>query len=1542
MQNAQNKINVVSAPLPFSNLQTQAFQVPGSTLSEIVNNVVPERYKNAGLGAIVMINGEIIPVEHWDKVKPKENTLVNVRVVPQGGGGGKNPIATLLSIAVLVAAPYLAPIIGAAVGVTSTIGIQLIGAAVGALGRLAISALAPPPTPSNAGVDRVNNPTQSPTQFIEGARNSLNPYGVVPINLGTNRMFPLQAARPFTESESNDQYVRQLFTYGFAQKTVIENLRIGETALDEFDNFDIEHKLDGDLHEGTDLYVNDVFQEDLSVTLNQADGYTTRTTAANVDEAVVDITFPRGLASFNDQGGRNGRRVTLEMQYAKTGESPQNWSPGGAEYKDFSGGTYTITPVVSSGYNNRGGGGTRTDVVVINKYSGRIQIVQGQNGFQTSQPIPSGSIRLANIVVTTAKETNAFGQPTGALITSFTLADVRQSSLFGSTLEDSASFAPTKINTTQFTIDDGAILINDLDIFANQSEALRKSVRVVFPERAQYDVRIRRTTANSSSDQVLDESTWTALKSVRYESPVNLVGLSGTAMRIKATDQLNGALDQFNVIASTVIPDYDPNLDEWVDRITSNPAALYRYVYQGEANDKPLSDEQLNIEDLEAWSIHCVEQGYTYNRVIDYETSVDAIIRDICAAGAASPAIVDGKRTVVIDKIKDDITTVITPRNSWGYSGEMLYPETPHALRVQFRNEEKGFIQDELIVYDDGYDESNATLFEVLELQSCTNADLAFKTARRHLASIKLRPETHTFMQDVEHLVALRGDRVKFEHDAPIIGVGDARIKTVITSGDSPNTVTGITLDDTITIPNNGMYFVRIRLGDGTQLYKEIATSAGASVKAFDFVDPFDVVDTPAAGDLCYFVEAGGELDLVITRIEPQDDLTARITAIDYAPEIFDAENSPIPAFNSNITTPLEFIRPVPPLLLDEQSNESVMLVNSDGSFTPRAVFTLENLNDGLIDTKVKIRVSGTDSFTNANVLEATPERLVITGLEDAMRYDIHIRYRRAGTNTYSKPLELNNYLFVGASGKPDQVTGFTINVVDNISFFKWDKNDDIDFSHYHIKYSNVFTGASWATAQTLDNEIYETKYTTPFLGGTYLIKAVDLTGNESDTATAIITYDPGVVANAVAVLEEQPDFVGLTDNVIRDVGTIILGDPDIDTGYYYFDGMLNLTAAFPSFVSAKVIANGAFLNNVFAESDIFAMDDVFGQGDNDVFAMDDVFANDDIFGIGLDGWAVGLEYRTTQTDPSYTDPTNNLIGALDNWTDARGTLTLDNAQSPERSLNAATFLESTDNGQHYLRSDNPVIALDQEHSYSIFVKAKGRNVRMRARNKNNTSNYFYADFDLENAAIFDELDAGTATLNEARIEYYGNDWYRISLSGIVDNAGSDELEIWVYTLEIPETLSYEGITTLGLEVFGPEVIAAAQPYVPTFSDWVPLEAGTITFWGIQFRLKMQSLQENVTPQVTTLSVNIDMPDRIERGEDLDLPVEGAVITFDPMFKATPAIAITIQDGAVDDKVEYITKNSGGFSFKVYNETAGGYVSRTFDYIASGFGRKNG
>jgi len=1241
MNNTQ--VQIYAAPLPFSNKQLAFVADYGNTLAEMVDKVIPVKYQNADVAAIVMINGEPIAKEFWGSIKPKPSALINIRIVPTGGGGGggkKNPIATLLSIAVLIAAPFLANAIlgpaqfGTYIGIGKLTYGGLLSGAIGVVGRLAISALAGPPAPSNvgyAGNTSVKNPAESPTQFIEGAKNSLSPFGVIPVCLGTNRMFPLQAARPFTETEGSDQYVRQLFTYGYGEQLTVADVKIGQTEITEFDDVDIENKFLGNLHTGTDLYSDDVYQDDYSILLDFAGGYTLRTTQLNIDEAIVDFTLPQGLVRYTNSGGRATQTVEYEVQH----------SPAGA-------GTWTTA------------------------YSGTIS--------------------------------------------------------------------------------------------ASQKEALRKSHRIVFGANGQYDIRVKRLSPDATSDQVFDKIVFSAIKSVTYQNPVNLEGINGSAVRIKATDQLNGALDQLNALVTIHVPDYDTISGLWLLRETSNPASLYRYVLQGLPNAKGLPDSKIIIEDLEDWHTHCKNEGYTYNRVIDFETTVDAVLRDIASAGAASPAVVDGKRTVAIDRIKDEITQVITPRNSWGYSGEMIYPSLPHAFRIQFRNADKGYVQDERIVYDDGYDEYNATEFEVMELQSTTNADLAFKTGRRHIAAARLRPESHTWMMDIEHLVSLRGDRILLEHDAPIVGVGDGRIKSVQTLGESPDLVSGITLDDTIAIPTTGMYYVRIRLDDGSLLYKELTTVVG-NTTALVFAVPFDLVDIPAAGDLCYVVEAGGELDLLITRIEPQDDMTARITAINYAqPSINEAENSPIPAFDSKVTTPLEFIRPLPPLLIEEQSDESVMLLNSDGSYIARAVFTLENRNEGNTTPFVKIRVAGTSQFSNASVIEATPESISIIGMEDGTRYDLQIRYKRSNSSMHSPALEINNYLFIGASTVPADVSTFSINVAGESALFKWTKNTELDIAYYTIKYSPLYAAASWATALILEEKVYENRFSAVFRGGTYLIKAVDILGNESVNATAIITHDPGTVANAIANISENPDFGGTHVNTIERGGTLILAADDA-LGYYYFEDRVNLGAVFPSIISANIVANGTYINDVFDFSDIFAEADIFGVGQHNIFDYTDLFAVEDVFGIGAGAWTVEIQYRITQTDP-------------------------------------------------------------------------------------------------------DDSPAG-------------------------------------------------------------------------WGDWTALQDGILEFWAIEFRVIMTSLQQGISPQIQTLNILVDMQDRIERGEDLTVPVGGMSVSFTPDFRATPATAITIQDGAVDDKIEFTAKTAGGFTFKVYNETATTYVERTFDYIASGYGRKN-
>ena len=168
---------------------------------------------------------------------------------------------------------------------------------------------------------------------------------------------------------------------------------------------------------------------------------------------------------------------------------------------------------------------------------------------------------------------------------------------------------------------------------------MRKVKRIVFPVAGQYDIRIRRLTNDSTDDKLRNDSYLTALRSISYTNPVRFADISGTAMRIKATDQLNGTVSSYNCIVTTLLKSYDKDSDTWIENVpSSNPADLFRYVLQSPAFAKheDITDDKIDLEKLAEWSKYCEQEGLTYNRIIDYETSIDDVLNDICAAGVAT------------------------------------------------------------------------------------------------------------------------------------------------------------------------------------------------------------------------------------------------------------------------------------------------------------------------------------------------------------------------------------------------------------------------------------------------------------------------------------------------------------------------------------------------------------------------------------------------------------------------------------------------------------------------------------------------------------------------------------------------------------------------------------------------------------------------------------------------------------------------------------------------------------------------------------------
>lgn len=150
-----------------------------------------------------------------------------------------------------------------------------------------------------------------------------------------------------------------------------------------------------------------------------------------------------------------------------------------------------------------------------------------------------------------------------------------------------------------------------------------------------------------------------------------------------------------------------------------------------------------------------------------------------------------------------------------------------------------------------------------------------------------------------------------------------------------------------------------------------------------------------------------------------------------------------------------------------------------------------------------------------------------------------------------------------------------------------------------------------------------------------------------------------------------------------------------------------------------------------------------------------------------------------------------------------------------------------------------------------------------------------------------------------------------------------DDTEIgqWGLTLEVSQSIT-------------------PQPAAPTdWSDWAPLTIGEYTARAFRFRLHLRSTAPAVTPSVSRMRITVDMPDRVADGRDLTCPPTGMRVSFEPAFMARPSLAVDAQGLSAGDRKWITGIDETGFTLQ-FLDSAGNGVSRTFDYLAKGYGRR--
>lgn len=1129
-------LQISASPHPFRMERVHVSVMAGLTVAEIIEKVQPDARLRTG--AIVMIGGKTVPQGFWHSVRPKHGHLIEVMItLGRGGGGGKSPLRTLLSIAVLAAGAAFGPALGTALvgsGGLSIGGLVISASSIGSgligiVGNLLVGQLAPPPKPKMGQLSGTA-PTYASSQYfsIESARNRERPWEKIPKVFGRHRLWGDKGAKEYTEIEGDDQYLRGIVVWGYGP-LALSDFRLGETAIEEFEGVEIEHRHGYEDDAPLTLFTNDVHEEALAVQLAYSDGWQVRTTEPDIDEISIDISCPQGLVAFDDQGHRLSQTLEFDVQYAPTGTDEWSASGGG---KTVEGASFSL-PVYNYGRYAR---------VIVNKYSGEISLLDGvlQMAMETVYPpsTPPWAVSLCTMWI----------QP--AWLSGERIIDFTDTRTPGTPSRDHPDeFKVTLEGDDTLTVVGGTLYFGGLTMTEARPSEIRRSLRFPVP-RGQYDVRVRRLSSDTNSDKIFDKSYWTRIRSIRNESPIRYQRpLAMTAYRIKATGQLNNVVDVLNCIGHSVVKVW--NGDDWsTSAPSSNPGALLRDLLQGNGMSAPVADEEINLESYEACYEDCEENGFTYNSVIDYKTSISEMQDDIASAARAFVHRPDGRYTVKMERVQTLAAQHFTPKNTWSFEGKIKYPKLPHGLRVRFSNENMGWRSDMRTVFVDGYDQNNATKYEDIDLPGITDTDLVWRHGRYHLAVGYNRREIYTFWADFESLNCTRGDMCYLAHDVPEFGIAQGLIRSVLLNDGGTHAI-GIDIDETVHMAGDKNYVVRIRLGSNESLLAAVENDDDAAgSRSLLFEEPIPVEDAPAVGNLYMFGVSESEcLEVVISHVERGPDLTARIVCLPAAQIIHEADQGDIPDWTSSLP---QAISPAIPILRHARSDGSVLIRDTDGSLTNRILVTFERpseLFSGIRSLQARFREAGSASVWVYATADVDQREINLVPVEGGITYEYQCRY--LSTDNRNNPWSvLQTHTVIGKEAPPAGVLSFSGQQNGPVVLFRWGKVPDLDIRGYDIRYISAGSGLTgddlWRNMTPLKLSEGGDELTSAGMPpGVWKvgIKAVDTSGNESLDAR-FITID---VINPYDIIFEQTftrRWIGeKIDCIVHDVSGHLVSD---------------------------------------------------------------------------------------------------------------------------------------------------------------------------------------------------------------------------------------------------------------------------------------------------------------------------------------------------------------------------------------------------------------
>jgi predicted phage tail protein len=1039
------------------------------------------------------------------------------------------------------------------------------------------------------------------------------------------------------------QYLYAIYDFGMGPASV-SNLMIGDTPFNttNFKDFDFnfvdlnrpvadEGTWDKALQNDFTIYKGDNEGEQLGVGLdgNKNDGdpqdtwEAIRNSAPNSDgsgqEISLGFTNPIGLYGFSATGVRDYRQIDLDISFSKVGENVwRKWNDMAYVSTFTSAGGDTVlydialeillpTSPVDSTYfvitdNDSGIYKYSVPYSQVHDFAGlyvrliRIGlngnqkglVVKNRFGLQVGAPVFRGPTYIGTIAsISVYGPDNTYRILTMEENVNPYISDV---AFFYQGQTNPAENYRAWTNADRFR--SGTNTLGRARIKRSDTAPVYSTFKFTPKAPGQYKVRVQRlATSGPYTTNVADRLTWTGI-TTRFARPPVITEKRHVFMelRIRATSQLNGTLSNLSGVVSSVLDVYDGS--NWEKQYSSNPAWVFCDLLTGQVNKKAVDKSRLHMDSIMEWAEFCDEipdppPGFDYvsprfscNFVLDYASSLQNLLGQVCGASQSSLNIIDGRYGVLVDRLKTVPVQIFTPRNSREFSSSRIYSSRPHGLNIKYINPANSWEVAEVTAYDDGYDKDNATLIEDMTSFACTVQEQAWRFGRFMIAQNKLRQETMSITVDFEHLVCTRGDYVQLTQDVMRVGGFPARVKTV-----AGNT---ITINDDLDIDPLLDYGFTFRAKTG-QIYTSTLTALEPDT--FELDGP----NIPEAGDLIAIGVMGQIVyDCIVKSISPNDDMSAQIVLVEKADGIYDYESTgDIPEYDPQIsqTSDPNFAAPGP--VKDLTVADFGYECSDMGIGYDYFVDLVWGVPDNSIYEYFSILADTGRGYSEVGTTRSTLYRYAVS----QSNLGAEINFKVLAVSATGKKIDLGSAVAVSAtvaskSTPPSNVENLATDITNEVIQLSWPQLPDCDVREYLIRYSPLVSGASWqASIPLLRIDRNGTLASAQARTGTYLIKAVDFNGNESADAAIAITSIPNLFnLNIIETVSDSPDWEGGFDRVVNVGGALILDNKvvgGIDTaeyyeeGIYYYSNLVDLGAIYTARIQSQVQAEGYTVEDV-------------------------------------------------------------------------------------------------------------------------------------------------------------------------------------------------------------------------------------------------------------------------------------------------------------------------------------------------------------------------